>query len=166
MVFYLIVFIIGIFITTYSMFDAISWSNLYFDRDYYCPEEYRKTQKTTDILSVFHNIVMMTVGFGVIIFGLQNLTTIFNIEKINDLVFPLIITLCFIDNILQIFISQRNKFEDIVNELAVKWKKEKRYSKSHNDEVNLYRGCKRIMWNYPWQATIGVIVITIIIFLI
>lgn len=162
MFFYFVILVIGIFIFFYSLFETYTWSCLYFDRNYYCSDKYRRLQKLTDLMSIYHNLVMMMFGIFIIIYGIQNLTSISDIDDVNTFFYRWIILTCFFDNIFLIFLSIKYNLKDIIYGIETKWKKEKKFTKEHNDEVNLYKGCKRIFKIYPWQVTLSVILTVII----
>ena len=162
MVFYFVILVIGIFIFSYSLFETYTWGCLCFDRNYYCPDKYRRLQKLTDLMGIYHNLVVMLFSVFIIIYGIQNLTTISDIDDINTFFYRLIILMCFFDYILLMFLSYKHNLKDIIYGIETKWKKENKFTKEHNDEVNLYKGCKRIFIIYPWQLVLTTILTVII----
>ena len=60
----------GVIILIYSFLEAGVWSSLYFDRDVYCIEKFRKITKATDLVSCVHNLAKCPFALALTIAGL------------------------------------------------------------------------------------------------
>ena len=56
MILNILMILLGISTLIYSFFELRVWGSLYFDRDTYCIEKYRKVTKATDLVSCVHNM--------------------------------------------------------------------------------------------------------------
>ena len=63
--------LLGLSMLIYSFFEIRVYGSLYFDRDVYCIEKFRKSTKATDLVSCIHNIAKCAFGFTLIIVGLK-----------------------------------------------------------------------------------------------
>lgn len=147
------------------MFEVYSWGCLYFDRDIYCIEKYRKMTKITDSVSCFHNITKCVFGIVLFILGIRK-----GIPESNESVVYTLIIICFaflvFDMLVLEGIARIKKIDALSLAIEKQWKSEKRVSNEHDHEVNLYKGILRVMRHYPRQIIlmgISIIVIHILI---
>lgn len=154
MTFYLILFFIGGFIFVTSMFNSGSYGALVFDRNYFCPEKYRKVQKATDIISIVHNVAVMAFGAFVMAFSILHVTVLkgseYNVNLVHSL-YRISLILMVVDFVISIYLNYKHKMANVRDEIWNQWETQKVVTKDNDHEVNLYRGCKRITNTYPYQ---------------
>lgn len=154
MTIYLILFFIGSFIFVTSMFNCATYGALVFDRNYFCPEKYRKVQKATDIVSIVHNVTGMAFGAFVMAFSILHATVLkggeYNVNLIHSL-YRISLILTAIDITVCLYLSYKHKMANVRDEIWKQWDTQKVVTKDNDHEVNLYRGCKRITTVYPYQ---------------
>lgn len=142
------IILLGSFIFLYSFFEVRVWGSLFFDRDVYCIEKYRKLTKETDLVSCFHNITQCIFGFTLLLIGMRRWINQSSIGFVNTM---LIVSFVFI--VLDILImegaSRVRHLRELRLSIEQQWKSEKRITPEHDHEVNLYRGLVRVTQKYP-----------------
>ena len=144
----IIIILLGISTLIYSFFEIRVWGSLYFDRDTFCIEKYRKMTKTTDLVSCMHNITKCVFGITLVIAGLRRWIP----ESNNDMVNTIVVTsyaLLILDVIIVEGSTRTRKLRDLRSSIEKQWRKEKRVTPEHDHEVNLYRGTVRVTQKYP-----------------
>lgn len=72
MILNILMILLGLSMLIYSFFEIRVWGSLFFDRDTYCIEKYRKATKA-------HNITKCVFGFTLILAGLKRWMPVSNI---------------------------------------------------------------------------------------
>ncbi len=148
MVLNILMIMLGLSMLIYSFFEICVWGSLYFDRDTYCIEKFRKLTKTTDLVSCMHNITKCVFGVTLIVAGLKRWMPVSNIGIANAA-----LMVCFIMLILDILVvegsTRARKLRELRSSIEQQWSKEKRVTPEHDHEVNLYRGTVRVTQQYP-----------------
>ena len=70
MILNILMIVLGLSTFIYSLFEIRVWGSLYFDRDTYCIEKFRKDTKTTDLVSCMHNMTKCVFGLTLMVAGL------------------------------------------------------------------------------------------------
>lgn len=148
MILNILMILLGISTLIYSFFELRVWGSLYFDRDTYCIEKYRKVTKATDLVSCVHNMTKSVFGFTLIVAGLKCWMPVANMK----LAYAALIV-CFALLVLDVLVvegfTRARKLRELRSSIEQKWSKEKRVTPEHDHEVNLYRGTVRVTQQYP-----------------
>lgn len=136
------------------------------DRDIYCPEQFKKAEKATDVSAVLHHIDLMVYGFIMLIIGVSRLTPTEIVVK------PLIgglTVLSLSDFLLILYVERRYKLKNMKEEIQEKWRREKVFkdAERHNHEVNMFRAVNRLE-TYKKQSCTSIIfaIIVLMIFFV
>lgn len=148
MILNILMILLGSSMLTYSFFEIRVWGSLYFDRDTYCIEKYRKLTKATDMVSCMHNITKFVFGFTLIVAGLTRWMPVSNIGIAYTLLL-VSFALLILDVIVVEGSTQVLKFRELRSSIEQQWRKEKRITHEHDHEVNIYRGTVRVTQLYP-----------------
>ena len=150
MILSILTFLVGLSTLVYSCFEIHVWGGLYFDRDSYCIEKFRKITKATDLVSCMHNITRCVFGFTMMLAGMRRWMP----ETSLGLVYSTL-TVCFAFLVLDILVVEGStracKLRELRFAIQQQWRVEKHISPEHNHEVNLYRGTVRVTQQYPKQ---------------
>lgn len=148
MILNILMILLGLSSLIYSFFEIRVWGSLYFDRDTYCVEKFRKDTKATDLISCMHNMTKCVFGFTLIVAGLKRWMPVSSL----GLVYTLLI-ICFALLVLDILViegsTRARKLRELRSSIEQQWNTEKRISPEHDHEVNLYRGAVRVTRKYP-----------------
>ncbi len=71
MILNILLILLGVSLLVYSLCELRVWGGLFFDRDIYCIEKFRATEKAADLVSCWHNVAKGVFGFLVILAGLR-----------------------------------------------------------------------------------------------
>lgn len=164
MILNILMILLGISTLVYSFFEIRVWGSLYFDRDTYCVEKFRKTTKATDLISCVHNMTKSVFGFTLIVAGLKRWMPVAN----TGLAYIALIV-CFALLVVDILIvkgfTRAHKLRELRFAIEQQWHAEKHISPEHDHEVNLYRGTVRVTQKYPKHiVAMGVCMIILQIF--
>ena len=154
-----IFYIFGGFIILYSFIEAMIYASLLGDRNIYCPPEFRKNEKISDMFAVFHHIYLMMFGFSVLLYGIvPPLTLLVTCSRI-------VFCLSVLDIGFVILITKYLGFDELKERIKLKWSKEKRFNReTHDAEVNMYRAIERID-KYKIQSFVSAIFVAILFLL-
>lgn len=164
MILNILMILLGLSMLIYSFFEIRVWGSLYFDRDTYCIEKYRKATKATDLVSCMHNITKCVFGLTLILAGLKRWMPVSNIGVAYTALL-VSFALLILDVIVVEGTTQRRKFRELRSSIEQMWGKERRVTPEHDHEVNLYRGTVRVTQQYPKHILamgVGMIVLSII----
>lgn len=158
--------LLGISTLVYSFFEIRVWGSLYFDRDYLCIERFRAQNKVTDLVSCIHNATKLVFGLVLVMAGLRRWMPVENwgLAHTAALVsFALLI----VDVLTLEGATRLRGLRELRDEIKAQWKKEKRISKEHDHEVNMYRGTVRVTEQYPRHVLVmgGSMVILLLFFI-
>lgn len=148
MILNILMILLGLSTLIYSFFEIRVWGSLYFDRDTYCIEKFRKDIKATDLVSCMHNMTKCVFGFTLMVVGLKRWMP----ESSLGIAYTLLIV-CFALLVLDILVVEGSirtrKLRELRSSIEQQWNAEKRISPEHDHEVNLYRGTVRVTQKYP-----------------
>lgn len=140
--------LLGLSMLIYSFFEIRVYGSLYFDRDVYCIEKFRKSTKATDLVSCIHNIAKCAFGFTLIIVGLKRWMpeSSYAVVGASLLVSFAILVL---DVLVLEGVTRALRLKEIRTSIANQWHTQKHITPENNHEVNLYRGAVRVTQQYP-----------------
>ncbi len=144
----ILMILIGLSMFLYSFFEISVWGSLFFDRDTYCIEKFRKTTKATDLASCMHNTTKCFFGFTLMLAGLKRWMPMADHTIVHSTLIVSIVLLI-LDILVVEGISQTKKLRELRSSIERQWHKEKRVSEEHDHEVNIYRATVRVTQNYP-----------------
>lgn len=148
MILNILMIVLGLSTFIYSLFEIRVWGSLYFDRDTYCIEKFRKDTKTTDLVSCMHNMTKCVFGFTLMAAGLKRWMPVASLGSAYTL-----LIVCFALLVLDILVvegyTRARKLRELRSSIEQQWNTEKRISPEHDHEVNLYRGTVRVTQKYP-----------------
>ena len=142
---YAIISIIGIGISLYAFLEVSVWGGLYFDRDYYCIEKYRKLQKQCDLISAFHNVVVSY--FGILI-AFTGLIIALNRDDVNLNPWFIVSFVFFVIDEIILYSCRFTEINKVKVAIKHQWDTQKRVSSENDHEVNMYRGAVRVCDSY------------------
>ena len=164
MILNILMILLGISTLIYSFLELRVWGGLYFDRDTYCIEKYRKVTKATDLVSCTHNMTKSVFGFTLIVAGLKRWMPVANIE-LAYIAFIVCFALLVLDVLVVEGLTRARKLRALRFAIEQQWHTEKRISPEHDHEVDLYRGIVRVTQKYPkHMVAMGVCMIILQIF--
>ena len=141
--------LVGIFTLLRSSGQVYVYSMLYFDRDTYCVEKFRKDSKTSDIVQCVHNTVKAEYGITLILIGLTQWMGWTNVACTA-------IVVCFallaVSILLAETFSAAYGYRNIIRSIKAQWKAQEHISPDHNHEVNLYRNLMFVTKNIPLEV--------------
>lgn len=144
-----LIFFVFIFVGFYAACEVYSFSELYFARDYYCVEKFRKKQKVTDLLGIFYNFfVMIFTIFFIILIGEVFGNKYYIYEDFNYKFYWATLILGVLTAFVLEFFKKKYSLVEEKENIHAQWDKEKVFNKEHDQEVNLYRGCKNVTESY------------------
>lgn len=148
MILNILMILLGLSMLIYSFFEIQTYGALYFDRDYYCIEKFRKSTKATDLVSCIHNIANCAFGFTLIIVGLKRWMpeSSYAVVGASLLVSFAILVL---DVLVLEGVTRALRLKEIRTSIANQWHTQKHITPENNHEVNLYRGAVRVTQQYP-----------------
>lgn len=113
---------------------------LYFERDYTCPESFRGTQKKSDLL---HSANCFMVSLYAVILLAYGLVYLF---RSSAAFAPAVLLYACMVNVLHIVVNEqflvKSGLKEKMNSIMNQWKTQKRITKNNDDEVRLYRMIK------------------------
>ena len=144
-----LIFFVLIFVGFYAACEVYSFSELYFARDYYCLEKFRKKQKVTDLLSIFYNFFVMifTIFFIILIAEIFG-DMYYTLEDFNHKFYWATLILGVLTTVTLEVSKKKYSLAEEKENIHAQWDKEKVFNKEHDHEVNLYRGCKSVTESY------------------
>ena len=146
MILNILLILLGASLLVYSLCELRVWGGLLFDRDSYCIEKFRATEKAADLVSCWHNVAKGVFGLLVILAGLRPwLPDAGIVGRVFLASFALLAT----DMLAVEVVSRTRKLREVRVAIAQQWKAQKRISAEHNHEVNLYRDAGRLTQSYP-----------------
>ena len=158
--------LLGLSTLIYSYFEIRVWGSLYFDRDTYCIEKFRKATKATDLVSCLHNMTKCVFGVTLIVVGFNRLIPITNTGTANTALIVSYVTLV-LDMVVVELLIHFSRLSELRSSIERQWHIEKHINQDHDHEVNLYRGIVRVTQRYPRHIfTMGVCMIILQIFII
>ena len=138
--------LIGFAVFVWSLLELRVYGSLYFDRDHYCIEKYRKVQKATDAVSFLHNGALCYMGFLMMATPLSRLFG--TALPTRMLITAAFAALC-LDALVIVAAIRRYQLADVRNSIKTQWKTQKHVTKDINHEVNMYRASVRLTIKYP-----------------
>lgn len=156
-----IVALVGLSLLVYSLFEISVYGELYFDRDYYCIERFRKAQKATDLVSVLHNIAKGFFGFVLVYYAIVMLKSL---EVNPKWILLTSFSLYCMDAMVSLFVVWKYSLKNQKESIMQQWKTQKRVTADNDHEVNMYRAAVRVT-KHPLQIIIMVSALLIISFL-
>ena len=162
-----LIFFVLIFVGFYAACEMYSFSELYFARDYYCPEKFRLKQKVTDLVSICYNFFLMTFTIFFVILIAENFGNSYEtFEDINNKFYwaTVILGVSTVG-----IIEVCNRKYSLVQEkdkIHTQWNSEKVFNKEHDHEVNLYRGCKYVTETCSKYSVVMLIILIVTGFLL
>lgn len=146
MILNILLILLGASLLVYSLCELRVWGGLFFDRDSYCIEKFRATEKAADLVSCWHNVAKGVFGFLVILAGLRPWLPD---AGIVSRVFLVSFAMLAMDMLVVEVVSRTRKLREVRVAIAQQWKAQKHISAEHNHEVNLYRDAGRLTQSYP-----------------
>lgn len=148
MIISILMIIIGLPVLLFSFGEIKVWGGLYFERDYRCVERLRRTTKSTDLVSLVHNVAKGSFGLVLVVAGLRRWIPV---EHLGVVYTVLVVSVCLlaVDAALMEGVTRARGLKAVRDSLEKQWKGQKRLSPDHNHEVNLYRGTVRVTREYP-----------------
>lgn len=153
MIFSVLMVLAGVIILICSFLEAGVWSSLYFDRDVYCIEKFRKITKATDLASCVHNLTKCPFALVLTIAGLTRWIPESNLGIVHTTLVVSYVLLV-LDVIMVEAFTRALRLANLRSSFERQWHKEKKVSPEHNHEVNLYRGVVRVTRTFPRQIII------------
>ena len=146
MILNILIALLGISLLFYSLLESRVYGSLYFDRDHYCIERFRRAQKATDIASCCHNVAKGCFGFLLVAIGL----TRFAARDVNlDGIFLMGFSLSCLDALVLELTTRCYHLKETREAIMQQWKSQKRVTAENDHEVNMYRAARRLTVTYP-----------------
>ena len=162
MILNILITLLGISLLFYSLLESRVYGSLYFDRDHYCIERFRKAQKATDMASFCHNMAKGCFGFLLVAIGLTRLAA----RDVNlGGVFFTGFILTYLDAIVLEFTIRRYRLRETRDAIMRQWDSQKRVTAENDHEVNMYRAARRLTVTYPRHLVamgLGLLIINIL----
>lgn len=143
---YAILALTGIIMTIDALGDLNCYGSLFFMRNYYCIERFRKAQKATDVVSCVHNAAKCLFAFLALSGGVGGML---HRDLPLDGIWIAGAVLLLVDAAVAILITRAYHLREERDAIQAQWDRQKRVSKDNDHEVNMYRGATRVLSAYP-----------------
>ena len=148
MILNILMILLGLSMLIYSFFEIRIYGSLFFDRDIYCIEKFRKTTKATDLVSGMHHLAKCTFGFSLIVIGLKRWMPESGYAAAGTSLLISFAALV-LDVLILETVTRTRGLKGIRTAIENQWRKQKHFTPEHDHEVNLYRGTVRVTQQYP-----------------
>ena len=146
-----LIILLGLSLLIYSLCEINVYVSLYFDRDVYSIEAFRKAEKAGDAAACLHNLAKAGFGLLLLLTGAGRLVQ-------QDLplggVFVAVFVLTCLDALLLEVTIRRFRLKESMAAIQAQWRREKRISANHNHEVDMFRSARALTQKYPRQILI------------